>query len=540
MQLTLWTYEGPPHVGAMRVATAMTDVHYVLHAPQGDTYADLLFTMIERLPRRPPVTYTTFQARDLGGDTAQLFKDAARDAHERFKPNAMLVGASCTAELIQDDPGGLALALNLPIPVVALELPAYQRKENWGASETFYHLVRALVPGQHQRTPLAGRAAVCNILGPTALGFRHRDDTREIRSLLQELGIQVNVVAPLDASVADIRKLPEADFNVVLYPELARTAAQWLQRQFDQPFTQTVPYGVNGTLDFIAEVRELAGLGNSEATRQAYLQNSRARWYAKSVDSTYLTGKRVFVFGDATHAIGAARVAHQEMGFEVVGLGTYSREFAREVRDAAKLYGVEALITDDYLDVEDQVKALQPELLLGTQMERHIAERLGIPCTVISAPMHVQDFPARYAPQMGFEGANVLFDTWVHPLMMGLEEHLLGMFREDFEFHDGAAPSHLGSGHGTASDAPKVVSADTLAEVHVSVQNEYIEIPPSAASTPSADSTDWAPEAEKELKKIPFFVRGKARRNTELFARERGVSRITVETMYEAKAHFSR
>ena len=46
----------------------MRDVHYVLHAPQGDTYADLLFTMIERLPRRPPVTYTTFQARDLGGD----------------------------------------------------------------------------------------------------------------------------------------------------------------------------------------------------------------------------------------------------------------------------------------------------------------------------------------------------------------------------------------------------------------------------------------------------------------------------------------
>ncbi len=47
MKLALWTYEGPPHVGAMRVATAMRDVHYVLHAPQGDTYADLLFTMID-------------------------------------------------------------------------------------------------------------------------------------------------------------------------------------------------------------------------------------------------------------------------------------------------------------------------------------------------------------------------------------------------------------------------------------------------------------------------------------------------------------
>ena len=92
MQLTLWTYEGPPHVGAMRIATSMRDVHYVLHAPQGDTYADLLFTMIERRDRRPPVTYTTFQARDLGGDTAQLLKDAVAEAFEVHQPRAMLVG----------------------------------------------------------------------------------------------------------------------------------------------------------------------------------------------------------------------------------------------------------------------------------------------------------------------------------------------------------------------------------------------------------------------------------------------------------------
>ena len=115
MELTLWTYEGPPHVGAMRIATAMEGVHYVLHAPQGDTYADLLFTMIERLQKRPPVTYTTFQARDLGSDTAALFKTAAQDAYDRFQPELLMVGASCTAELIQDDPGGLARALNLPI-----------------------------------------------------------------------------------------------------------------------------------------------------------------------------------------------------------------------------------------------------------------------------------------------------------------------------------------------------------------------------------------------------------------------------------------
>ena len=517
MQLTLWTYEGPPHVGAMRVATAMEGVHYVLHAPQGDTYADLLFTMIERLPKRPPVTYTTFQARDLGGDTAELFKNAARDAYDRFQPEALLVGASCTAELIQDDPGGLARALGLPVPVVALELPAYQKKENWGAAETFYQLVRACAgprtpPPGWRRPARADRARPsCNLLGPTALGFRHRDDVKEVRDLLERIGVAVNVVAPLGARPADLARIGDAEFNVVLYPEIAGVTAQWLARHFQQPATKVVPIGINATRDFIAEVCALAGLDPAPALADFA---PRAAWYSRSVDSTYLTGKRVFVFGDATHAIAAARVAAEELGFVVVGLGSYSREFGREVREAAKLYGVEALLCDDYLEVEQKIAEAQPDLVLGTQMERHIAKRLRVPCAVISAPVHVQDFPARHSPQMCAEGANVLFDTWVHPLMMGLEEHLLAMFREDFEFHAEAAPSHLGGG------APAAV-----AEVAV--------IERSAALA-------WAIDAEKELGKIPFFVRGKARRNTERFAQERGLATITVETLYDAKAHFGR
>ena len=434
MELTLWTYEGPPHVGAIRVATAIQDVHYVLHAPQGDTYADLLFTMIERLPRRPPVTYTTFQARDLGGDTAALFQDAVREAYARHQPKAILVGASCTAELLQDDPGGLCQALDLPVPVIPLELPSYQRKENWGAAETFYQLVRRLAqPPQTPREPQAKKR--CNLLGPSALGFRHRDDVKEITALLHSLDIEVSVVAPLGASVADLARIPEADFNVLLYPEVGHTAATWLMRQFGQPYTRTTPIGERGTQAFIAEVCALAQRPLPSTT------HAHAHWYTRSVDSTYLTNKRVFIFGDATHAVAAAHVAQHEMGFEVVGLGTYSREFAREVRETAQSLGIEAIISDDHVQVEAAIEALHPDLILGTQMERHTAKRHGIACAVISSPVHVQDFPARYSPQMGFEGANVMFDTWIHPLMMGLEEHLLHMFREDFEFHTGAAPS---------------------------------------------------------------------------------------------------
>jgi light-independent protochlorophyllide reductase subunit B len=533
MQLAVWTYEGPPHVGAMRVATAMTGVHYVLHAPQGDTYADLLFTMIERRDRRPPVTYTTFQARDLGKDTAELFKSAARDAYDRFRPQAMLVGASCTAELIQDDPAGLAEALALPCTFVPLELPSYQRKEHWGAAETFYRLVRALCPSkQPARVDGPPRA---NILGPCALGFRHRDDVAEITRLLGQLGIGINVVAPLGAAPADIARLPDADFNILLYPEIGGEAAKWLEKTYDMPTVRTVPIGVGATADFVEQVARLAKVDPLPVLDAA---ESRLPWYSRSVDSTYLTGKRVFIFGDATHAIAAARVASEELGFEVCGLGCYNREFARELRAAAALYGVEPLITDDHLEVEIAIQTLQPELVLGTQMERHIAKRLRIPCAVISAPVHVQDFPARHSPQMGFEGANVIFDSWVHPLVMGLEEHLLAMFRDDPEFSDEAGASHLSSSSargGGPLAKPEVEGAPTQALVDAWAPSTGFAGPP-----PGAGEDLWTDEAEAELRKIPFFVRGKARRNTEAFAAAQGRASIDLATLYDAKAHYGR
>lgn len=608
MELAVWTYEGPTHMGALRVATAMRGVHCLLHAPQGDSYADLLFTMIERRPGRPPVSYTSFQQRDLGRSTADLIKEAARAAYERFRPEVLLIGESCTAELLQDQAGSLVRGLGLPVPVLPLDLPSWSRKETWGAGETFHRLVRALLKprapatGAPRPTRAAGQAPRANLLGPIALGFRCRDDVTAVSRLLAALGVEVNVVAPLGARPTDLLRLPEADFNICLYPEIAESTCAWLERTFRQPWVRAVPIGIGATREFLDEVARLAnepevtaaaarlagsasapgGVSASGFGSETRTYAPRLPWYSQSVDATYLTGKRVFIFGDATHALAAARIVDQELGMRVVGLGTYLREQARPVREAAQSHGLEALITADYLEVEAAIAASHPELVLGTQMERHVAKRLGIPCAVISAPAHVQDFPARHAPQMGFEGADVIFDTWIGPLMMGLEEHLLTMFRGDFEFDE--EPAHLERSQPLGAAEAVIGNAPSRAQTAVSagdgsgggsqasgqpanaVNGGFAATLPawdpaqppspsaplsphptsssavagSAAASAVANEPVWDPLAENELKKIPFFVRGKARRNTECFARERGIATITVETLYDAKAHFGR
>ena len=181
-------------------------------------------------------------------------------------------------------------------------------------------------------------------------------------------------------------------------------------------------------------------------------------------------------------------------------------------------------------------------------MERHIAKRLGVPCAVISAPVHVQDFPARYAPQMGFEGANVIFDTWIHPLMMGLEEHLIMMFREDFEFNSNVPASHLGHVGAASASSHQVTEAAPYFELEVPVvdqeqpdKKEMFDAQQQSTTQQSpVDQAVWSADALKELGKIPFFVRGKARRNTEKYAIEHGMQQITLETLYDAKAYYSR
>jgi light-independent protochlorophyllide reductase subunit B len=132
----------------------------------------------------------------------------------------------------------------------------------------------------------------------------------------------------------------------------------------------------------------------------------------------------------------------------------------------------------------------------------------------------------------------VIFDSWVHPLMMGLEEHLIGMFREDFEFAEG----HMSHLHTAPSQEPRresVASESGVTEPAIAStggSNQAVLTPVVQA----IEGVTWSADGEAELKKIPFFVRGKIKRNTEKFASDRGITSITVETLYDAKAQIGK
>ena len=103
------------------------------------------------------------------------------------------------------------------------------------------------------------------------------------------------------------------------------------------------------------------------------------------------------------------KILVREMGINVCCAGTYCQHDADWFREQVQGFCDQVLITKDHTKVGNMIAQIEPAAIFGTQMERHVGKRLDIPCGVISAPIHIQNFPLSYRPFLGYEGTNCGF-----------------------------------------------------------------------------------------------------------------------------------
>ncbi len=543
MRLAYWMYEGTAHHGVGRVMNSMRNVHAVFHAPQGDDYVTTIFTMLERTPSFPAMTTSVVSGTDLARGTIRL-PETLRQVEEKLHPDLIVVVASCSTILLQENLEVTASSANLDTDVLVYDANPYRMQENGAAEGLFSELVRRYAAPQ----PLTERPSV-NILGPASLGFHVRHDLTSIRRMLNTLGVQVNVVAPWGASVDDLRRLPAAWLNIAPYRELGAGAADYLEGQFGTPALREAPLGVQPTLRWLRalvdSLNEIGARRNGPVIRMPPLTAfsldgmsapSAVPWFARTADMDSYIGKSAFVFGDATHTVGMTKFLHDELGMPIAGAGTYLLREASWVREQLQGYvsDEQFLATDEFQVTAARIAELRPELICGTQMERHTARKHELNCMVIAPPTHIENHLLSYRPFLGFDGADVIADEVYTTCTLGMEKHLIDLFGDAGLEHGDAVTGGQGDavtggqadtgtgGHGDAVGAPVAVSV-AIAEAA------------SSGTVSPAQSVTWSADAETMLKKIPFFVRGKARGNVEKYARERGITLITADVLLTAK-----
>ncbi|MDN5271859.1 ferredoxin:protochlorophyllide reductase (ATP-dependent) subunit B [Chloroflexus sp. MS-CIW-1] len=540
MRLAYWMYEGTAHHGVGRIANSMRNVHAVFHAPQGDDYVNAIFAMLDRTPNFPAMTTSVVSGTDLARGTIRL-PDTLRQVEERVHPDLIVVVASCSTILLQENLEIAAQHAGLQCDVMVYDANPYRMQEIVAAESLFTDLVKRYAQPQ----PRTERPTV-NILGPASLGFHARHDLISLRRMLKTLGLEINVVAPWGASIADLRRLPAAWLTIAPYRELGLRAATYLEEQFGVPALLDAPIGVQPTLRWIERLRELLAQAGAEIpmppltafSLDGMSAPSAVPWFARTADMDSFSGKPAFVFGDATHVVGITRFLRDELGMPIAGAGTYVKHQADWVREQLTGYVDDLLVTDEFQTVANRIAELRPELVCGTQMERHTSRRYDLNCMVISPPTHIENHLLAYRPFLGFDGADVIADEVYTTCTLGMEKHLIDLFGDaglDLpEKREGVAVAE------PAPVAPPVESSKPLAESPVAVAVTSAPAPsqtsPAAVtSAPAPVDPVWAADAEAMLKKVPFFVRGRVRGNVEKYARQRGHAVITAEVLLAAK-----
>ena len=501
MKLAYWMYAGPAHIGTLRIATSFRKVHAIMHAPLGDDYFNVMRSMLERKRDFTPVTASVVDRHVLArGSQEKVIQNIKRKDKEE-QPDLVLLTPTCTSSILQEDLQNFVnrASQDAKADVLLADVNHYRVNELQAADRTLEQVVRFyLEKAEKDRSILSEKTKnpSVNILGPCNLGFHVHHDIAELKRLFKDLSITVNTIIPEGASVEELKKLPQAWFNIVPYREVGLLSAQLLEKKYNMPFVATTPIGIVETANFIRQIQTLLKQLGFAADFEKYIDLqtrfvSQSAWFSRSIDCQNLAGKTAVVFGDATHTVAITKILSQEMGVRVLVAGTYCKPEETWFREEVSKYCEDILITDDHNLVGDMIAKLEPSAIFGTQMERHIGKRLNIPCGVISAPVHIQNFPLSYIPFIGYEGSNQIADLIYNSFTLGMEDHLLEIF----------------GGHDT-----KDISSSTLS-------NENI----------------WDVEAESELKRIPGFVRGKIKRNVEKFAKTNNLSTITLDVMYACK-----
>jgi light-independent protochlorophyllide reductase subunit B len=562
MRLALWMYQGTAHHGVGRIANSMRGVHAVFHAPQGDDYVNPIFTMLERTPDFPRMTTSVVSGRDLAQGTVRL-PETLRAVDAQVHPDLIIVCASCSTILLQEDLERMARSAGTKAEALVYDANPYRMQEVRSADGLLTMLVQRFARPQ---APLPTPSV--NILGPASLGFHNRSDLICLRRMLATLGVQINVVAPLGASIHDLERLPAAWATIAPYRELGQNAARWLEEQFGIPALTDAPIGVQPTLRWLRRLVET--LNETGARLQCpstplrlppltafsldgMSAPSSVPWFARTADMESYSMKRAFVFGDATHTVGMVKFLRDELGMQIAGAGVYLNEEAEWVYQELREYlpvdesgssRSSFLVTDVFQDVARRIADLSPELVCGTQMERHACRKLDIPCLVIAPPTHIENHLLSYRPILGFDGADVLADMVYTTATLGMEKHLIDMFGDAGLDYDEPRTEEPRTGNqevrsenrASANGHPEAGVSVGVTESSVAPSRSVAE-EPDRATTPSSPAVHpvWTPDAQAMLKKIPFFVRGRVQKNVERYAMQHGYATITAEVLVEAR-----
>ncbi len=365
---------------------------------------------------------SNFCESDVVFGGADRFKKVIQHSIEYYDADMIVAVDGCTPEIIGDDIESVVSDFeDARIPVIYAKLPGIQGDNLTGHSRVLNAIIDQYLKDSGKRNDKQ-----VNILGVVPFYDPLWEGTLEaIEKTLKAIGLEPNVFYGYQKGLADVDKIPEAAFNLVLSPWVDHDVAKKLETKYGTPYLvyPNIPVGPEDTAKFLRTLQEYADLDKEVV--EAYIKEREDRYYHyinKHVPWVHYCNDlaaQFVVIGSVAAAVSVTKFVVNDMGLfpkRIYITENVPKKYQQQIKDHLYDVGLEEkdyeiiFSIDGGLAHDELLNKLPREeetVIFGSIWDQSLALKLGAAYVPVSAPYG--DCMVADKTYFGYEGGLALF-----------------------------------------------------------------------------------------------------------------------------------
>ena len=334
------------------------------------------------------------------GGTGKL-RSTIENALKVIDADLFVVLSGCTSEIIGDDIEEVAGNFtDAEKPVLWAKTPGFKGNNylghDWILKSIFEQYLADAEPEKE-------KGLVNLFVAPPQQDPYWLGNLREIEALLQAIGLKPNTIFGFGRGLENLKKIPNAEFTILVSPWVGIESAKYLQSRFGIPLLQypVLPIGASETTKFLRAVQDFTGADKGLTERVIAEKEAEFYYYierfADTLLETRILGKRFTVVSDSEYTIAVTKFLVNDMGLfpeKLFIVDDAPKAFQQNITDEVNNlnYGIktEVQFTTDGHDIHEQIKSFDfagTPLIIGSNWEKKLAYDLGAHYVNVSYPM---------------------------------------------------------------------------------------------------------------------------------------------------------
>lgn len=300
-------------MGMLWTISSIEDVCIVEFGPAGTTHYAVEGVGSLNAEDKARIYSTHMDEKDIAFGHYDRLEKAIVEIDFNIKPKYVFVMASSISSIIGTDINSICdmMQSQVTAKLVSINLAGFKGDYANGVEQGLELIARTMIKEPKEKYP------TYNILGCNIDQYNFEADSEEIKRMMSTIfDKKVQATFTAYSSIEEIEQSSCASLNIILRKE-ALKVAMWMKEKYGIPYIYQKPYGLQGSIEFIEEIKNQTGWEINKlsyereiAKIKPYLFRMKRKFY------NYEKSKKCALFADRNTVLGLQRIL-EEVGLEV-------------------------------------------------------------------------------------------------------------------------------------------------------------------------------------------------------------------------------